>query len=74
MTPEELEESGLIQFPTVIGGVVPIVNIDGIEPGALKLDGTTLADIYLGKISKWNDPAIKAMNPDRSEASDEGKG
>ncbi|MCH1783026.1 MULTISPECIES: phosphate ABC transporter substrate-binding protein PstS [Psychrobacter] len=64
MTPEELEESGLIQFPTVIGGVVPIVNIDGIEPGALKLDGTTLADIYLGKISKWNDPAIKAMNPD----------
>lgn len=64
MTPEELDEAGLIQFPTVIGGVVPIVNIDGVEPGALKLDGTTLADIYLGKISNWNDPAIKAMNPD----------
>ncbi|MEN6669652.1 phosphate ABC transporter substrate-binding protein PstS [Psychrobacter sp. B38] len=64
MTPEELEESGLIQFPTVIGGVVPIVNIDGIEPGQLKLDGETLANIYLGKISKWNDPAITAMNPD----------
>lgn len=64
MTPEELEESGLIQFPTVIGGVVPIVNIDGVEPGALKLNGQTLADIYLGKISKWNDPAIVAMNPD----------
>ncbi|GAF51697.1 phosphate ABC transporter, periplasmic phosphate-binding protein PstS [Psychrobacter sp. JCM 18900] len=62
MTPEELDEAGLIQFPTVIGGVVPIVNIDGVEPGALKLDGTTLADIYLGKISNWNDPAIKAMN------------
>lgn len=64
MTPEELDEAGLIQFPTVIGGVVPIVNIDGIEPGALKLDGETLANIYLGKISKWNDPAITAMNPD----------
>lgn len=64
MTPEELEEFGLIQFPTVIGGVVPIVNIDGIEPGALKLEGETLANIYLGKISKWNDPAITALNPD----------
>ncbi len=64
LTPEELEASGLIQFPTVIGGVVPIVNIDGIEPGALKLDGAMLADIYLGKISNWNDPAIKAMNPE----------
>lgn len=64
MTPEELDESGLIQFPTVIGGVVPVVNIDGVEPGELKLDGKMLADIYLGKISNWNDPAIKAMNPD----------
>ena len=64
LTPEELEESGLIQFPSVIGGVVPVVNIDGIEPGALKLDGETLANIYLGKIAKWNDAAIKALNPD----------
>ncbi len=64
MTPEELNEAGLIQFPSVIGGVVPIVNIDGIEPGQLKLDGKMLADIYLGKISKWNDPAIAAMNPE----------
>ena len=64
MTPAELEEAGLIQFPTVIGGVVPVVNIDGIKPGQLKLDGKMLADIYLGKISKWNDPAIVAMNPD----------
>ena len=63
MTPEELEAAGLIQFPTVIGGVVPIVNIDGIKPGQLQLDGKTLANIYLGKISKWNDPAIAAMNP-----------
>lgn len=64
MTPEELNEAGLIQFPSVIGGVVPIVNIDGIKAGQLKLDGNMLADIYLGKISKWNDPAIKAMNPE----------
>ena len=64
MTPDELNEAGLIQFPTVIGGVVPIVNIDGIEPGQLKLDGEMLADIYLGKISNWNDPKIAAMNPD----------
>ncbi|MDN6274923.1 phosphate ABC transporter substrate-binding protein PstS [Psychrobacter sp.] len=64
MTPEELAESDLIQFPTVIGGVVPIVNIEGIEPGQLQLDGTTLADIYLGKISNWSDPAIAEMNPD----------
>ncbi|WP_435949721.1 phosphate ABC transporter substrate-binding protein PstS [Psychrobacter sp. DM8] len=64
MTPEELNAAGLIQFPTVIGGVVPVVNIKGIAPGQLKLDGDTLADIYLGKISNWNDLAIKAMNPD----------
>ena len=64
MTPEELNEAGLIQFPSVIGGVVPIVNIDGIKPGQLQLDGKMLADIYLGEISKWNDPTIKAMNPE----------
>ncbi|MGO2339135.1 phosphate ABC transporter substrate-binding protein PstS [Psychrobacter sp.] len=64
MTPEELDKAGLIQFPTVIGGVVPIVNIDGVEPGQLQLDGETLANIYLGKINNWNDPAIKATNPD----------
>ncbi|MEN2750296.1 phosphate ABC transporter substrate-binding protein PstS [Psychrobacter sp. FBL11] len=64
MTPEELDAAGLIQFPTVIGGVVPIVNIDGVGLGQLKLDGAALADIYLGKISKWNDPAITALNPD----------
>lgn len=64
MTPEELNEAGLIQFPTVIGGVVPIVNIEGIKAGQLTLDGEMLADIYLGKITKWNDPAIAAMNPD----------
>lgn len=64
MTPEELEKEGLIQFPTVIGGVVPVINLEGVEPGQLKLDGETLANIYLGKISKWNDPALVALNPD----------
>lgn len=64
LTPKELDEAGLIQFPTVIGGVVPIVNIDGVKPGQLKLDGETLANIYLGKINNWNDAAIAAMNPD----------
>jgi len=59
----ELAKDGLIQFPTVIGGVVPVFNIKGITPGQLKLTGALLGDIYLGKISKWNDPAIAALNP-----------
>jgi phosphate transport system substrate-binding protein len=63
LTDEELAKDGLIQFPTVIGGVVPVVNIKGISPGQLKLTGAVLGDIYLGKITKWNDPAITALNP-----------
>jgi phosphate transport system substrate-binding protein len=59
----ELNRYGLLQFPSVIGGVVPVVNIRGITPGQLVLDGQTLADIYLGKIASWNDPAIKKLNP-----------
>ena len=59
---EELQAKGLMQFPTVVGGVVPVVNIQGIKPGELKLSGQVLGDIYLGKITKWNDPAIKALN------------
>ncbi len=59
---EELAAKGLMQFPTVIGGVIPVVNIVGIKPGELKLSGPVLGDIYLGKITKWNDPAIKALN------------
>ncbi len=62
LKPEELEKGGLMQFPTVIGGVVPVVNIAGVANGKLHLDGATLANIYLGKITKWNDPAIVAMN------------
>ncbi len=64
LKPEELDKSGLMQFPTVIGGVVPVVNIKGINAGQLKLDGATLANIYLGKITKWNDPALAALNKD----------
>ncbi|MDZ7866404.1 phosphate ABC transporter substrate-binding protein PstS [Acidovorax sp.] len=60
---EELEKKGLVQFPTVIGGVVPVINIKGISPGQMKLNGQVLGDIYLGKITKWNDDAIKALNP-----------
>lgn len=62
LKPEELEKNGLMQFPTVIGGVVPVINVAGIEAGALKLNGETLANIYLGKITKWNDPALAALN------------
>ena len=58
-----LERDGLAQFPTVIGGVVPVVNIKGIKPGDLRLTGAVLADIYLSKIVKWNDKAIVALNP-----------
>ncbi len=60
---DELEKKGLVQFPTVIGGVVPTVNIKGIAPGQLRLNGQILGDIYLGKVAKWSDPAIKALNP-----------
>src|SRR6185369_11012806 len=63
LEPAQLEKDGLVQFPMVMGGVVPVVNIEGIKPGALRLSGAVLADIYLGKISKWNAPAIAALNP-----------
>ncbi len=64
LKPEELDKNGMMQFPTVIGGVVPVINVLGIENGKLHLDGKTLADIYLGKITKWNDAAIVALNKD----------
>ena len=60
---EDLKAGGLVQFPTVIGGVVPVINVAGVKPGQLKLTGTVLADIYLGKVAKWNDPEIVALNP-----------
>src|SRR3954464_10569804 len=60
---EDLAKKGQVQFPVVIGGVVPVVNIQGVAPGQMKLTGQVLGDIYLGKIAKWNDPAIAALNP-----------
>ena len=62
-TDEVLKTKGQIQFPTVIGGTVPVINVKGIAPGQMKLDGQVLGDIYLGKILKWDDAAIKALNP-----------
>lgn len=63
LTPEELDKAGLMQFPTVMGGIVPILNVEGIKPGELVLDGKTIANIFLGKIKKWDDKEIKALNP-----------
>ena len=64
LPPAELKRLGLVQFPAVIGGVVPVVNVTGIRSGDLKLTGLVLADIYAGKIRKWNDAAIATLNPD----------
>jgi phosphate transport system substrate-binding protein len=59
---EQLEKDGLVQWPMVMGAIVPVVNLEGVKPGELVLDGETLANIYLGKITKWDDPAIKKLN------------
>src|SRR6185312_4533276 len=67
---EKLEKDGLVQFPTVMGGIVPVVNIDGIKANDLVLDGPTLAKIYLGEITAWDDPAIKKLNPSAKLPSD----
>jgi phosphate transport system substrate-binding protein len=63
LKPEDLAAAGLFQFPTVVGGVVPVMNLPGVKAGQVKLTGALLADIYLGAVSKWNDPRIKALNP-----------
>jgi phosphate transport system substrate-binding protein len=63
LKPDELEKNGLTQFPPVIGGEVLVVNLPGIQPGQMTLDGPTIANIYLGKITKWSDPAIAKLNP-----------
>lgn len=64
LTPEDLKRFGLAQFPVVMGGIVPVVNIQGVGPGVIRFTGPLLADIFLGKIQSWSDPAIKAINPD----------
>ena len=63
LTPEELQAAGLMQFPVVVGGIVPVVNVLGLRPGSLKLTGPVLAGIFAGQIKKWNDPAIARLNP-----------
>jgi phosphate transport system substrate-binding protein len=64
MRPAELKRLGFVQFPLVVGGVVPVVNLEGVAPGQLRLSGTVLADIFLGRLTKWNDPVIAVLNPD----------
>jgi phosphate transport system substrate-binding protein len=63
LEPAELDKDGLIQWPMVMGAIVPVVNIEGVKPGELTFDADTLAQIFLGKITKWDDPAIKKRNP-----------
>jgi phosphate transport system substrate-binding protein len=70
LKPEDLQAAGLMQFPAIIGGVVPVVNIEGIAPGQFKFTGAVLADIYLGKIKAWNDKAIADLNPGVKLAAD----
>jgi phosphate transport system substrate-binding protein len=63
LTGKDLDDSGLAQFPAVMGGIVPVVNLEGVKPGELVIDGPTLAKIFLGEIAKWDDPALKKLNP-----------
>lgn len=63
MSPEDLAKNGLTQFPTIMGGVVVVANLKGIKPGEMVIDGASLADIYLGKITSWDDAALKKLNP-----------
>jgi phosphate transport system substrate-binding protein len=63
LTGRELTEAGLIQFPTVMGGIVPVVDLEGFRPGELVIDGPTLASVFLGKVKRWNDPVIARLNP-----------
>ncbi len=64
LTGDELAKGDLVQFPTVMGGIVPVLNVDGIESGEIVFDGVTLAKIFAGEITNWNDAAIAALNPD----------
>src|SRR3546814_7028073 len=64
MKGDALAKNDLFQFPAIVGGTVPVVNVDGIKPGELKLSGEIIADIYMAKVKKWNDPVIQEMNPD----------
>lgn len=63
---EDLEKLGQVQFPAIIGGTVPVINLDGFRPGELRITGPVLAEVYLGTISKWNDPKLQALNPGKA--------
>ena len=63
---EELDKDGMVQFPAIIGGTVPVVNLDGFKPGELRITGPVLADMFLGNIAKWNDPKVAAVNPGKN--------
>ncbi|MEN9475816.1 MAG: Phosphate-binding protein PstS precursor, partial [Pseudomonadota bacterium] len=63
---EELDRDGMIQFPAIIGGTVPVINLEGFQPGELRVSGTVLADMFLGKITKWNDAKLVALNPGKT--------
>ena len=60
---EDLDKDGMVQFPAIVGGTVPVVNLEGFKPGELRISGPVLADIYLGTITKWNDAKLVALNP-----------
>ncbi len=62
----DLDKDGLVQFPAIIGGTVPVINLEGFKPGDLRVNGTVLAEIFLGKITKWNDPKLAALNPGKT--------
>jgi len=63
---EDLDKDGMIQFPAIIGGTVPVVNLDGFKPGELRVTGPVLAEMFMGKVSKWNDPKLTALNPGKA--------
>ena len=63
---EELDKDGMVQFPAIIGGTVPVINLDGFKPGELRITGPVLADMFLGNIAKWNDPKVAALNPGKN--------
>jgi phosphate transport system substrate-binding protein len=63
---EDLDKDGMIQFPAIIGGTVPVVNLDGFKPGELRINGTVLAEVYMGSITQWNDPKLAALNPGKA--------
>ncbi|MGB7035107.1 MAG: extracellular solute-binding protein, partial [Xanthobacteraceae bacterium] len=67
---DQLEKDGLVQWPMIMGAIVPVVNVEGVKAGDMVLDGATLAKIYLGEITKWDDPAIKKLNPKLALPSD----